>query len=204
MRKELGWPDDSPLVLYAGRMGYVNGVSYLAKLAAYVYEKDKNIKFLVIGEGKEENEIQRVAREGGVLNRNFFMLPKVPKSQIHKYYSAATIATALSFNEKGNYKGYMAEANNKFFDSLASSTPLAINFDWGYAANLIKEKEIGIILDGFDLEKATDDLISHIYNEEWLKKASRNCKKLAIEKFSREKLVDVLEDILRRNAKPAN
>ncbi|MCL4191367.1 MAG: glycosyltransferase family 4 protein, partial [Thermoguttaceae bacterium] len=94
-RREHAWLGDRPLVVYAGSLGFLNGVDYLARLAAVVGQRDSEIRFLVVGSGRQEESIRRAAQSLGVLDRTFFMLPSVPKAAMPAVYSAADIATSL-------------------------------------------------------------------------------------------------------------
>ena len=52
-RKSLPWLGDRPLVVYTGTLGRINGVEYLAKLAACMAKIDGDVRFLVVGDGAE-------------------------------------------------------------------------------------------------------------------------------------------------------
>ena len=47
-------PKESIVVLYAGTFGNVNGCNYIIELALKL-ERNSNIKFVLVGEGKEKN-----------------------------------------------------------------------------------------------------------------------------------------------------
>ena len=59
-----------------------------------------------------------------MLNRNFFMLPSVAKSHVPDVLSAANVATLLFVD----VPEMRVNSANKFFDALASGTPVAINY----------------------------------------------------------------------------
>jgi glycosyltransferase involved in cell wall biosynthesis len=80
LRHRFEWLGSRPLVLYAGTLGRINGVEYLARIAAETISLDPEVRFVVVGSGKEEEKVRRIADELGVLGRNFFMLPPLPKT----------------------------------------------------------------------------------------------------------------------------
>ena len=57
-RDELAWLGDRTLVLFAGTIGLVNGVDYLVRLAAATRPLDSEIRFVVIGGGREADRVR--------------------------------------------------------------------------------------------------------------------------------------------------
>ena len=190
-REKYHWLKDRPLVLYAGALGIINGVSYLAYVADAVKKLDSSIRFLVVGTGKEENKVRELANKLGILNQNFFMHPHTLKCDIPKYFKAADISTSLFIP----LKPMEANSANKFFDSLASGTPVAINYK-GWQADLLINNGAGIVLDSYNYQTAAKDIVQTLYNKTWLKTAGMAAKTLAIEHFSRDTLVDAFEKVL--------
>jgi len=164
-RNKYKWLQNNPLVVYTGALGRVNGVSYLVELAAKVKEDAPDVRFLVVGEGQEEGLIHDLAKSLGVLNENFFLLKRIPKREMPAILSAATVATSLVIDIKEIWNN----SANKFFDALASGTPIAINHE-GWQADMIREADIGMILDARDLNKAKDTLLNRLHNRTWLKR----------------------------------
>ena len=192
-RAKYPWLGDRPLVLYAGTLGTINGVEYLARLAAALKERAPEVRFLVIGHGPDEEKIRNLARELGVLDHNFFMIPKVPKADMPAVLSATTVATSLFIDLEEMW----VNSANKFFDALASGTPVAINYG-GWQAELLKESGAGIVLDPHDTEGSAQRLWEKLSDEVWLEQAGKNSRKLAETNFSRDELAKQLETVLLR------
>jgi glycosyltransferase involved in cell wall biosynthesis len=193
-RAQFDWLKDRPLVVYTGALGLINGVAYMAHLAAVVEKQAPEVRFLVLGEGKEERRVSSIARELGVLGRSFFMMPPIPKVEIPKVLSAADVATSLFVI---NVPALWANSANKFFDALASGTPVAINYR-GWQANLIEQRGAGIVLKAQDIEAAADQIVQKLQNRSWLERAGAAARKLAEERFSRDMLAQRLEAVLLR------
>ena len=185
------WLGERPLVVYAGTMGLINGVAYFVKLAKRVSEFDPEIRFLVVGKGKEERKVKETAESLGVLNKNIFMIPQIPKREMPYVLSAATFGTSLFINLKEMWPN----SANKFFDSLAAGKPIAINHE-GWQADIIRRTGAGLVLDPVDIDKSAELLLQAIKNREWLEKAGRAARKLAREEFSRDELAKRLENVL--------
>ena len=190
-RKQFNWLGNRPLVVYAGALGRINGVGYLADLASAVRTKNPDICFLVVGEGAENDKVLSIAKTNGVFERNFFMLPAIPKQKMPAVLSAADIATSLFIDLPPMW----ANSANKFFDALASGTAVAINY-LGWQADLIRETGAGVVLDRKDFEKSSHQIIDAIEDREQLKVAGIAARELAQSRFSRDKLAKKLETVL--------
>jgi len=190
-RGRFTWLQDRPLVIYAGTLGLINGVDYLARLAAAVWEMAPDVRFAVIGKGKKKKDVREVAEQIGVLNENFFMLDPVPKSEMPKVLSAADIATSLFIDLQEMW----ANSANKFFDALASGTPVAINYQ-GWQADLLKKNGAGLVLDAQDVRSSARQLARALDDPTWLQRAGAAAKRLAEERFSRDMLAAKLENVL--------
>lgn len=192
-RKSNKWLQDRPLVIYAGTFGAINDVSYLVDLAANLIKKDPEIRLLAVGRGQEWEKVKDYAIDLGVYRKNFYMMESIAKKKMPSVLSAADIATSLFIDLKEMW----ANSANKFFDAFASGTPIAINYG-GWQANLLQEENAGLVLQPDKIEQASDKLIKKIRDEKWLKRAGANAHKIAIEQFSRDKLAEQLEDVLKK------
>ncbi len=192
LRKKYDWLQDRPLVVYTGTIGLINGVDYLARLASIVYQIDSEIRFAVIGTGKDENKVRQVAKQLGILNRNFYMLPSAPKREIPHWLSAADVATSVVIDLKEMW----SNSANKFFDALAAGKPIVINYG-GWQADIIRETGAGLVLDANNLETAAHELVNFIRNKEALNRAGKEAKNLAYKRFDRDKLVLQIENLFR-------
>lgn len=191
LRAKHSWLRDRPMVIYTGTLGRVNGVGYFVKLAVEAQRIDPEVRFVVIGDGIEANEIKNAASEAGVLGSNFFMMPSMPKTEVANWLAAADISTSLVINIPELWKN----SANKFFDSLAAGVPIAINYG-GWQADVINESGAGLVLDPLDISSSARALIKALRDEHWKKRASKAAKQLALDKFNREKLADQFEQVL--------
>ena len=155
-RQRYDWLQQRRLIVYTGTLGLVNDVAYVARLAVAVQRRDPEIRFLIVGTGREEEKVREEARRLGVLDRSFFMIPSVPKSEIPMILSAADLALSVV---KVSIRETWANSANKFFDALAAGRPVAINYG-GWQSDLIQETGAGLVLNGHDLDIAADQLTS--------------------------------------------
>ncbi len=191
LRAELSWLGDRPLVLYPGTLGLINGVGYLVDVARRMMVVDPQIRFLVLGDGSEREQILSRARQAGVLDRNFFHLPPVPKYRLPDYFSAADLVLSLVIPVP------ILETNsaNKFFDGLAAGRPVGVNHG-GWQADLIEEHGLGVCLDPRDHDSAARCIATFLRDPARVSQARQAAGDLARGPFSRDKLAADLEAVL--------
>jgi glycosyltransferase involved in cell wall biosynthesis len=190
-RQQYAWLMDRPLVVYAGTIGKVNGVDYLVHVAAHSLVIAPEVRFLVVGEGAMKEKVRERAQELGILGKNFFMIDSIPKLEMPKLLSAATVATSLFIDLPEMWNN----SANKFFDALASGTPVAINYQ-GWQASLLEESGAGLVLDARDTELAAQELVAKLRDPIWSKESGQASRALAEQRFSTDLLASELEDVL--------
>lgn len=190
-RAERSWLGDRPLVLYAGTMGHINGVAWLAELAAKVKPLNPDVRFLVLGEGVDENKVRERAKELGVYEDNFFMEGRIAKQDVPKALQAADVCTSLFVPLKEMW----ANSANKFFDALAAGRPVAINYG-GWQKELVAEFDIGLALEESNVSQSAEQLVALLADESRQQENARNARALAEQRFSRDVLAKHLIDKL--------
>lgn len=192
-RQQVGWLGNRPLVVYAGTLGRINGVSYLAHLAAETQSLDGEIRFLIVGAGAEWERVHDLAAQLGVLGQNFFMLPSLPKNEVPAVLSAANIAASVFIDLPAMW----TNSANKFFDALAAGTPIAINYR-GWQAELLQQTGAGVVLSPRQIHSSAEQLVAFLHDKERLAAAGRAARQLARECFSRDAAATELEQVLLR------
>ncbi len=190
-RRQHAWLGDRKFVIYPGAIGPVNGVPYLVDVARHMLSIDPELRFVVIGAGRDADRVRAHAREAGVLDRTFFMLPAMAKTDLADWMSAADILVCL-IGPKSVSKDAV---QNKFFDAMAAGKPTACNFE-GFQTRIAREHHIGVILDPDDAAAGARTLAATLSDDAWLKTASEHCRDLAKGSFSRDHLADRLREVL--------
>ncbi len=191
-RRTHEWLLDRPLVLYAGTLGFINGVSWLAELAAQVKKIASDVRFLVVGDGVEREKVKSTARDLGVYDSNFFMIEPVPKREMPMVFSGSTMIVSLFIDLPQMW----ANSANKFFDALAAAKPIAINY-LGWQAELLQKSECGLVLPVNDISTSARRLVKFLNNLVLVKRASLIARNLAQIRFTRDDLAKKLEAVLR-------
>ncbi|HEU4423555.1 MAG TPA: glycosyltransferase family 4 protein [Pilimelia sp.] len=194
-RASQDWLRDRPLVVYVGTLGTVNGVGYLVRLAAAVRKLDSDVRFLIVGDGKEWRQTRTLAAEFGVLDTTLRIWPEMPKADVPAILSAATIATSVCLP----LPCLQHNCANKFFDALAAGRPIVINYG-GWQRDLLSESGAGLMLDPYDIGGAAATLVRHLRDDVWLARAGAAARRLAVDRFSRDLLFDRFHAVLARAA----
>ena len=184
---------DGPVVLYAGTLGLINGVGYLVEIADAMLQIDPVVRFLIVGDGKEENKIRKKAVNAGVLGKNIWMFPSVSKSEMPRLLSATTISTSLVIDLPETWNN----SANKFFDSLAAGRPIMINHE-GWQADMIREIGIGLVVPPDNADQAARMLHDFLSDPEKTTKAGKAAFQLAKTRFDRDDLAGELLDVLQK------
>jgi glycosyltransferase involved in cell wall biosynthesis len=190
-RADRPWLGARPLVVYAGTFGVVNGVDYLVRVAAHMRDREPDVRFLLLGEGKTRQQVTALAERLGVLGRTLFIEPGIPKDQVPAVLEAATITTSVVVP----LPGLWVNSANKFFDGLAAGRPVAINHG-GWQADLLSNSGAGVVLDGEDPGAAAEVLAARLGDSAWLESAGRAARALATGLFSRDILFERFEAAL--------
>lgn len=189
------WLGDRPLIVYTGALGAVNGVEYLIRAARRMREVDPEAQVLIVGHGKEWESTRQLAAGLGLLDRTVHMWPKVPKADLPVILGAATMSSSFVRPVRALWDN----SANKFFDALAASRPIAVNYG-GWQADLLTGTGAGLVLDPYDADLAGDVLAKHLRDESWLAQARTAAHRLAVEQFSRDLLFEKFEAVLNRAA----
>ena len=193
------WLGDRPLVVYAGTFGLVNGVTYLVQTAHAMRALDREVRFLLVGEGRELDAVRAAATELGVLGTTLFIEPPAPKTEMPALLSAADVcvSTVIDVPELA------ANSANKVFDAFAAARPVLINHE-GWLADLLRSSGAGLVTPPTDPEAAARELAARLRDPSWTASARAAARTLADREFDRDKLFERLHTVLTRAGAPAS
>jgi glycosyltransferase involved in cell wall biosynthesis len=192
LRSAYLWLQQRKLVLFAGTLGRANGVGFLVQLAVEMRSIDPEVRFMVIGDGAERDQIAAAARAAGVLDVSFFMLPSMPKTELAVWIAACDFTVGLFSGPRVLWKDAV---QNKFFDSLSAGKPVACNFA-GFQSELAVEHGVGLIVPPENPQEAARQLHCKLHDEAWNAEAASRARELADHDFSRDRLASQLESVL--------
>lgn len=190
-RKRLGW-DGKLVCLYSGVLGKMNNLDYLLDAAK---ELDRagvdDVLIAIMGSGGERQRLaQRIETEN---LRAVRLYDPVPKSEMHRPLAAADVGV-VSLLPMDCLEG---SSPNKFFDFLAAGLPVVVNFD-GWLADALRESRAGTQVDPYGPGELGLLLMALRDDPARRQRLGEAARKLAEERFDRDKLVTVLESTLRQ------
>jgi glycosyltransferase involved in cell wall biosynthesis len=188
LRTAHAWLGERPLVVYAGSFGIANEVEWLVRLAEAVRRLDGDIRFLLLGDGRQVPAVRELAGELGLLDRTVFVHDPVPKAEMPGVLAAADVAASVF----APLPGMADNSANKFFDALAAGRPVLLNYG-GWQADLVREHDAGLVLDRDDLEGSARALVALLRNRDGLAAAGKAARGLAEQQFSRDTLFETFE-----------
>ncbi len=145
-------PDDF-VAAFTGAHGIANGLNAVLDAAAVLKERGRNhIKIVFIGDGKLKPELIARAEQEGLDNCIF--LDPVPKKELARMMVRVDVGLMILDNVPAFYRG---TSPNKFFDYIASGTPVLNNYP-GWLADLIQCHQSGLATDPDDAEAFADAL----------------------------------------------
>lgn len=192
LRQQFPWLNSRALVLFAGTLGRANGVDYLVKVAEKMAKIDPEVRFVIIGDGAERENIEKEAERSKVLNCSLFMFSAMPKNELAVWLAASDFTVGLFSGPRVLWKDAV---QNKFFDALAAGKPIACNFS-GFQSELAVQHDVGLIVDSDNPEHAAIELYEKLTDAAWLASVKERAKELAEGQFNRNLLAKRLEAVL--------
>ena len=190
-RDRLNIPRDGPLIVYAGTIGEINGVTYLCRVAEAMQKIDPSVQFLIVGDGKDRLLVEVTASGLNLLNKTVHVRDPIAKNEMPDVLAASTICTSLFVDLEEMWNN----SANKFFDGLAAGKPIAINYG-GWQAELLRDFGAGIVLDPCQPDKAATRLACFIQDPMRLANAAKASLELANGRFDRDQLAETLVQTL--------
>ena len=182
---------DRDIIIYTGAIGKINGLSYMAFMAEEMIKLNPNVLFCIIGDGVEKDKVNLLAKKLGIMNNNFYMVPKMSKKKLPQILSISTVLTSFVINEKILWNN----SANKFFDGLAAGKPLMINYG-GWQADLLNEYDAGIVVSPDDPIIGAKKLNNLLQDKKRLQNMGQAGLELAKTVFNRNKLYKSFENVL--------
>ena len=182
---------DRDIIIYTGAIGKINGLSYMAFMAEEMIKLNPNVLFCIIGDGVEKDKVNLLAKNLGIMNNNFYMVPKMSKKKLPQILSISTVLTSFVINEKILWNN----SANKFFDGLAAGKPLMINYG-GWQADLLNEYDAGIVVSPDDPIIGAKKLNNLLQDKQRLQNMGQSGLELAKTVFNRNELYKSFENVL--------
>lgn len=177
-------------VTFAGNIGKAQSVHTIVKAAGIIRKKDLPIKFNIIGDGSEFNNVKLLIKELNV--DNIKLLGRKSATEMPKYFSISD-ALLVTLNNDEILKVTLPA---KIQSYMAAGRPI-IGAISGEGNKLIVESKSGLAGEAEDYVALAENII-RVYkmNEKERSKLGRNGKEYFKKNFTREKLLRELESII--------
>lgn len=185
------------MAVFTGTHGIANGLDSVLDAADVLLKRGrKDIKFVLIGDGKLKPELMARASKEGLTNCIFHK--PVPKTLLSGLMNSADVGLMVLADCPSFYYG---TSPNKFFDYIAAGIPVVNNYP-GWVADMIMTNGCGIAISPRDPSAFADALEWLANNPEALARMGKAGRQLAEREFDRDHLsnrwVDFLEGIYAR------
>jgi len=180
------------IVSYAGIMNFHQDLLSIIE-SADILSKNKKIKFVFVGEGKQKNDLIKFKNQKGLNNVQFH--PFIEKTEYVELLQASDVSiVTLSKDVKTKV------VPGKLINIMSSSTPVLANVPkTSDAYNIVKESNCGYFLEPGNpklLAKKIKDF--YTLDKKTLKKMGNNGREYVIKNFSVEKAILRFKDIYRK------
>jgi glycosyltransferase involved in cell wall biosynthesis len=130
--------EDKFIALYSGAHGMSNDLQVILEAASLLMDK-KNIRIVLLGDGKEKPALMTQAREMKLSNMTF--LPSVPKTGMASALAGADACIAIL----KPLEEYKTTYPNKVFDYMAAGRPVVLAID-GVIREVVEAADCGIFV----------------------------------------------------------
>jgi glycosyltransferase involved in cell wall biosynthesis len=180
--------------IYTGNIGGVNNSYWLYNAAKSLKAKGReDIKIVLVGEGQQREDLERLSEEEGV--DNFIRMGLMPKKNLIPYVQYAMVSLVpLKDSPVLN-----TSSPNKFFESLAAGVPVVQNTS-GWMKTFLEDNEVGFTLNPNDPEELANLLLELDKKPELLKRMGDKASLIAEKQFDKDilarKMIKAIEKIV--------
>ncbi|HBV86862.1 MAG TPA: glycosyltransferase WbuB [Desulfosporosinus sp.] len=138
MARTLGIKEDDFVLIYAGTMGYAQGLESVIQTAVLLKDKP-NVRFLFVGDGTEKPMLEALVQEKGLANVIFVDFQ--PVQEMPRYFSLSS-ASIVPLKKNKLFEGARP---SKMFPALGSAVPVIYSGE-GEAAELVLSSGGGVVV----------------------------------------------------------
>ena len=191
---ELGLSRDNFYVIYAGNIGMMQGIETIVD-AAEKLQAEKEIQFIIFGNGSEEESIKKRIKDKHITNIQLY--PLQPLERVSEVYSLGDVSIIPCKPGTGS-----AGMPSKTWTIMATGTAILGSFDTGGELDkTLREADCGYCVEAGNAEKLAEAIKELAVAPEKVKRLGANARKYAEEKVSKEKAVaqyiKIIEDTVK-------
>jgi len=189
IREKYNW-QEKKVFAYFGAHGVANDLMQVVEVAK-TFQENKEILFLLIGDGMQKKLLQKKVEEYNL--NNFQFIDSVAKNEVVDYINASDICIAI-LKKTDTFKTVYP---NKVFDYMSCRKPVLVTID-GITRKLIEDGECGLYSEPEDLSGFVECIKKFtIMSPEELQVLGDNGYKYVKEHFDREKLAQKYINVIK-------
>lgn len=177
--------EEKRFITFIGRLTYIKGIDIFIKMIKELHDKDKSLKFLIVGDGLLRTIVKEATKKLPITH-----LPYYPYEKIERIYNMSKILMLTS-----RFEG----SPTSILESLACETPV-IAPNVGGISEVIDSNKNGILFNNNNNnhDKKIKNILALVNDENKLKQFGKNGRKLIEKKYSWKivvnKIVKVYKD----------
>lgn len=180
--------DDVFNIVFAGNVGYAQGLEILPKAALLLKETNTKVRFNIIGDGRYKEELINITKKENIENY-FNFIDRQPAGRIPKFLTDSDVAF-LSFAENELFNKTIPA---KLQTYLASAVPILGSVS-GESKRIILQAECGIVSPPGDVELLVKNIKEVLeYDNLKLKQMAENSQKYGKKYFDKNRLLDEMD-----------
>ncbi len=170
------------VVLYTGAHGMSNDLQVVLR-AAEILETEKDIRFVLLGDGMEKPALKEMAERMALKNLEF--RDSLPKTGMPALISAADACLAIL----KPIEMYKTTYPNKVFDYMACAKPILLAID-GVIREVVETADCGLFCQPGDPQKLSEAILKLYRDPTAARSMGLNGRRYLEEHFNRQKIAD--------------
>jgi phosphatidylinositol alpha-1,6-mannosyltransferase len=185
LRANLNLKDEDKLILTVSRLVPSKGHKEIIRILPRLLKDFKNLKYVIVGEGRYETELRSLAADEGVLSNVIFAGP-VTYNRVKDYLDLSYLFAMpnTSNEEKESVEGLP----NVIFEAMARGKPIIAGTEGG-AKEIVEHGVNGFVEDGKKIDRIYERVFELLQNEEMAKIFGENSRRKIEEGFTEDKMV---------------
>jgi len=176
---------------FVGTHGMAHGLHTVLE-AAKKLQNEKEILFLLVGDGAERENLLTKKDEMGL--NNVLMIPQQPKEKVLEFIAASDVCLVL-LKKNDLFKTVIP---SKIFEAMAMERPIIMGVE-GESRTIIEQANCGLFIEPENAHQLAQAVITLYQDPGLQKKLSQNGQNYVSRHFDREKLAHKYLQILKNN-----
>lgn len=185
IRREIGIPEDDRIIGMVGRLARGKGYDIFLKAAKKISDSVDKTKFLIIGRGKEMENLKRLSRKLGMEGRVIFLGERHDVPDLVQLFDVAVLSSKKRSTES---------CSLALLEYMAASRPIVAT-DAGGSPEVVIDGRSGLIVSADDPEALGAAVIGLLKNRSRAEALGNAARKRAENEFSTNAMVKRIENI---------